>query len=121
MNNKILVVEDSHDTSNALKILFEYNKFSVIQCFESQQALDIAKQSKPGLIILDFMMPGLSGKDVLVMLKQDPKTKDIPVIMLTAKTDALKTNAALKACDKFMTKPFDNKEVLKEAKKLLSR
>ncbi|MBN2142575.1 response regulator [Candidatus Woesearchaeota archaeon] len=115
---KVLIVEDSKTTSDAMKILLEYYKYNVVQCFDSRTAVMQARKHKPGIILLDFMMPGMSGKEVLESLKADPELKDIPVILLTAKTDALKWNKELSKCDKFMTKPFDNKELMAEVKRL---
>lgn len=116
---KILIVEDSIFIAKVVKILLEKNKYQVIHTAEGSKALDIIKNENINLVILDLMMPEISGKDVLNNIRNDPQTKDIPVLILTAKTDALKWIKDLKGYDKFMTKPFDNNELLKEIKELL--
>ncbi len=116
---RVLVVEDSEFIANAIRLVLESQDIVVDNMSDGSKVVEYVKSKGINLVILDLMMPGISGKDVFKMLKQDPKTKSVPVLILTAKTDALKWDEELKCCDKFMKKPFDNKELLSEVKKLL--
>ena len=118
---KVLIVEDSVLIANAIKILL---KKEGIETFYTSEGLEVPKiipKENIDLVILDLMMPKVSGDEVLKMLKNDPKTKDVKVMILTAKTDALRWDKSLEKCDKFMTKPFDNTELVIEVKKLLNK
>lgn len=118
---KVLIVENSITISNAIRIILEAGGLAVEQTSDGAKAVEAAKQKGIDLIILDLMMPGVSGFDVFKMLKEDEQAKKIPVIILSAKTDALNWHSELRACDKFMPKPFDNKDLLEAVKKLLNR
>jgi DNA-binding response OmpR family regulator len=109
---KVMIVEDSKFIADAIKIMLESKGIQVMHVSDGSKAISTAKKESINLIILDLMMPDVSGTQVLAMLKKDKGTKNIPTIILTARTDALKWDDSLKKCDKFMTKPFDNKELV---------
>lgn len=117
--SNILIVEDSIMISQAIKILLENEGMSVESTSDGSKVVDLIKEKSINLVILDLMMPGVSGVDVFKNIKNDENTKDIPVIILTAKTDAMKWQQELKECNKFMTKPFDNKELVESVKNLI--
>ena len=117
---KVLVVEDSIVIAGAIKILLEKEGLAVSSTNDGNKVMDIVKKEAIDLVILDLMMPNVSGKDVFRMLKNDAETKNVKVMILTARPDSLKWNPELKACDKFMAKPFDNAELVSEVKKLLA-
>ena len=116
---KILIVEDSRPIADAIKIILESEGFETIHTNRGNNVLDIAKKEKIDLIILDLMMPGTNGVTVFKNLKKDPETKNIPVIILSAKADAIEKEEKIKSCDKFIPKPFENKTIIAEVKKLL--
>lgn len=80
---KILLAEDDVAISNMYKLKFEDDGFSVVQAFDGEEALQKTKVEKPDIVLLDVMMPKKEGTEVLVALKGDPETKDIPVVFLT--------------------------------------
>ncbi len=80
---KILVVDDEVDITDTLKILLERRGFEVITANSGKEALEKVKKEKPDVVLLDVMMPDMSGWDVCKKIKEDNETKDIPVIMLT--------------------------------------
>jgi len=80
---KILIVDDEKDALFILEQELAGRGYSVISADNGSDALDLAKSEYPDLIILDIRMPGIDGLDVAAKLKEDPKTKDIPVIYLT--------------------------------------
>ncbi len=80
---KILVVDDEVDITDTLKILLERRGFEVVTANSGKEALEKVKEEKPDVVLLDVMMPDMSGWDVCKKIKEDDATKDIPVIMLT--------------------------------------
>jgi len=123
MKKSILVIDDSKLILYALERLLENadKDYDIHEADSGKKALDFLEKNKPDIILLDLMMPGMSGVEFFKKIKNDEKTKDIPVLILTADTDALRWENELKACDKFMIKPFDNDELVGEVKKLLNR
>jgi two-component system alkaline phosphatase synthesis response regulator PhoP len=106
---KILVVDDEKDVVELLKFLLEKDGYNVITAFNGREALATAKQEIPDLMLLDVMMPEMDGYTVQTQLLEDPKTKAIPVIILTAKgqlRDVFALSANVKA---YIEKPFDPK------------
>lgn len=117
----LLVVEDSKTIANILKLLFTKKGYTIEHTSEGKKVNKIVKENPIHLVILDLMMPEVSGKEVLLNLKNDPDTKDVPVIILTAKIDALKWDKELEICDAFMTKPFKNDELVQKVNELLTK
>jgi DNA-binding response OmpR family regulator len=115
----VLIVEDSMLVASAVKIILKKEGIESMITDEGRKVIDIVKKEGIKLIVLDLMMPGFSGVDVFKELKKDKTLKDVKIMILTAKTDALKWYPELKAADKFMNKPFDNDELAREVKKLL--
>lgn len=113
-NKRILVVDDDYDTRTVVKTILTGNGFEVEDAAGGQQALDKLQTYRPALIILDIMMPGMSGYDVVVHLKQKPETQNIPVIMLTAKSEPEDLITGYKdfAVDYYIPKPFTTRQLL---------
>lgn len=104
---KILVVEDEANIRHILKYNLELDGNSVILAENGQQALDQMSE-KPELVLLDVMMPVMNGLEACKILKADPATKDIPVFMLTAKSQINDIEEAFRVgADDYLTKPFD--------------
>jgi two-component system alkaline phosphatase synthesis response regulator PhoP len=81
---KILVVDDDQDFVDAVRVVVENDGYDVEVAYDGKEALDKVAQSKPDLIILDVMMPVMHGHEACKILKADPATSEIPVILLTA-------------------------------------
>jgi DNA-binding response OmpR family regulator len=104
---KILIVEDEANIRHILKYNLELDGHSVLLAENGQQALDQMSE-KPELVLLDVMMPVLNGLETCKILKADPATKDIPVFMLTAKSQINDIEEAFRVgADDYLTKPFD--------------
>ncbi len=104
---RILVVEDEANIRHILKYNLELDGHSVILAENGEEALAKMTES-PELILLDIMMPVLSGLETCKILKNDPETKDIPVFMLTAKSQITDIEGAFRVgADDYLTKPFD--------------
>lgn len=115
---KILVIEDEEHIRTVLNYNLVLDGFDVHMAENGIKGLEMAHEKMPDLILLDWMMPGLDGLQVLSELKQDEKTKSIPVFMLTAKSMMAEVGRALyEGADDYITKPFDVVElgqILKE-------
>lgn len=84
---KILIVEDDKALREMYQLRLSINGYDVLEAGDGEEGLDLAIKEKPDLILLDIMMPKMSGMDVLDILKSTPETKDIPVVVLTALTE----------------------------------
>jgi len=106
MGKKVLIIDDEPDFVDALRMRLEANGYEVVSAYDGQDGIDKAKRERPGLILLDLVMPRLNGFTVLVKLKGDIKTMNIPVIILTAKTESeyVLDAGRLGACD-YLVKP----------------
>ncbi|MFA5008317.1 MAG: response regulator [Candidatus Omnitrophota bacterium] len=106
---KILIIDDEEDFCKLVKMNLELNiNFSVETAIEGKKGLELAKKFKPDVIILDIMMPKMSGFEVLEKLKKDTSTITIPVIMLTAKEDIdFQAKAAQLYDELYLIKPID--------------
>ena len=110
---KILIVDDVVSNVLLLKILLTNEKFQVLTAANGNQCIEQTRMEKPDLILLDVMMPDLSGFDVAVILKKDPETRDIPIIFLTAlnsPSDLVKGFQV--GANDFLTKPFNKEELV---------
>jgi two-component system OmpR family response regulator len=115
----ILVVDDEKRIVEIIKAYLERDGYRVDIAYDGQAALDLARQKHPDLIVLDLMLPVLSGWDVCRLLR---KESDIPIIMLTARDDTTDKIVGLElGADDYITKPFDPKEVVSRVKAVLRR
>ena len=119
---KILIVDDEMDTLLPLKISLKGEDYNVIGVLNGYEAIDKAKNEMPDLILLDLMMPEMDGYEVCARLKKDPRTKNIPIIILTAR-DAVrdKVKGLDIGADDYVTKPFNMNELKARIKTALRR
>ena len=104
----VLVIEDEEHIRNVLEYNLQLDGLEVYSAGDGPSGLELARQKKPEVILLDWMMPGMDGLQVLSELKRDDQTKDIPVFMLTAKGTMTDVGQALyEGADEYITKPFD--------------
>src|SRR3989338_10660573 len=119
---KILIVEDDRDISELVRYNLEREGYDVSALFEGGDAFDHALKRRPDLIILDLMLPGTDGMEICRLLKNEDKTKNIPVIMLTAKGEESDVVVGLqRGADDYMTKPFSPKVLTARVKAILRR
>lgn len=117
---KVLLVEDDEDLSEVLKHTLDTRGFTVQAVRDGQSALDLLRVNHYDVIVLDWMMPGLSGIDVLRRLRSSGNKS--PILMLTAKTSDDDTETGLDAgADDYLTKPFENKVLAARLRALLRR
>ncbi|MDO8634950.1 MAG: response regulator transcription factor [Dehalococcoidia bacterium] len=118
-NNKILVVEDDHNLLDTLKYNLHKEGYDVVAAVDGAEALDIARREKPDLIILDLMLPRLSGFEVCRILRKEMTT---PILILTAKAEEVDKVVGLEiGADDYMTKPFSLRELLARVRAMLRR
>lgn len=118
----ILVVDDEQHICELLQFNLEKEGFSVKTVQSGKEALMQIKQKKPLLIVLDLMMPEIDGLTVVKLLKKEDKTSEIPIIMLTAKSEEFDKVLGLElGADDYMTKPFSVRELVARIKALLRR
>ena len=110
---KVLIADDELNIRNILDFTLQTEGFDVVVAENGEQALELALSEGPDLVILDVMMPGLSGIETCARLKQDPRTSHIPVILLTAKSSREDRTAGTAAgADHYITKPFSPHTVI---------
>jgi len=116
---KILVVDDEKRIVEILKAYIEREGYQVITAFDGKAALEQTHQQHPDLIVLDLMLPEISGWDVCRALRQDSA---IPIVMLTARDDVRDKISGLEmGADDYITKPFNPKEVVSRVRAVLRR
>jgi two-component system phosphate regulon response regulator PhoB len=119
---KLLVVDDDEDILEL--VCFQLNKegYKVFRSKNGEEGLQLALREKPDLVVLDIMLPGLSGIEVLKRLKHQRQTQGIPVLMLTAKGDELDRVLGFElGAEDYVTKPFSVRELLLRIRAILSR
>ncbi len=118
-NDKILIVEDDENLLDTLKYNLRKEGYEVITAADGAKALDVARREKPDLIILDIMLPQMSGFEVCRILR---KEMIVPILMLTAKAEEIDKIVALEiGADDYMTKPFSLRELLARVRAMLRR
>ncbi len=117
---KILLVDDEQDIVETLKFVLEAEGYTCFCAYNGEDGLKLAKEIIPDLMVLDVMMPKINGFKISRLLKYDAKYKNIPIIMLTARSqDSDKQIGEETGADVCITKPFDLDEVVLTVAKLL--
>ena len=118
----ILSIEDEPDIRELLKVTLEADGFRVISAATGEQGLQMARTEKPSLILLDVMLPKVSGLDICREIRADPEIAAIPILMLTAKaTETDKVVGLEVGADDYVIKPFSPRELTARVKALLRR
>jgi len=111
---RILIVEDDRLSMTLLSDFLSAHGYSVLKTSEGLEAIDLAREEQPDLILMDIRLPGISGFDVTRLLKQDNQTKVIPIIAVTAfATPGDETTALESGCAAYITKPVKVDELLR--------
>lgn len=122
MEETVLVVEDERDVVDLLRYNLNKAGFAVLIATDGLKGLEMARQNRPDVIILDLMLPGMNGHAVCKALKGDPDTESLPIIMLTAKGEPGERVQGLEmGADDYVTKPFSTKELVLRVKALMRR
>jgi DNA-binding response OmpR family regulator len=122
MKLKILVVDDEPDALEILGFKLKEAGFLPVFAKDGSRALTVARDERPALIVLDLMLPGVDGLEVCKILRRDPATATIPILMLTARAAEMDRVIGLElGADDYVTKPFSPRELVLRIKKLLAR
>lgn len=122
MKPQILVVEDEPPLQQLLAYNLEAGGYEVVQAYDGEQALTMVEERVPDLVILDWMLPQVSGIEVCRRLRRRPDTAKVPIIFLTARTDEPDRLRGLETgADDFITKPFSPAELLARIRAVLRR
>lgn len=119
---KVLIVEDESAIREMMKFAFHNSDFTLLEAEDAEQAQVIIFKERPDLILLDWMLPGLSGLGLAQRLKKDKFSQDIPIIMLTARGEENDRIRGLDTgADDYVTKPFSPRELMARIKAVLRR
>jgi CheY-like chemotaxis protein len=122
MAKKIMVVDDESDILLTLGQTLEFSGYEVMKASNGKECLELLeKDEKPDLILLDIMMPEMSGWDVFTKIKEKPACKNIPIVFLTAKNDDYSVGFGKFSADDYITKPFEIQYLKEKIQKILER
>ena len=116
----ILIVEDNEKNRKLVRDVLQFKGYQTIESENAEDAIRLAKEQRPALILMDIQLPGMNGMEALAQLRGDPRTRDIPVITVTASAmthDRKKIMAA--GFDDYQRKPLDIKEFLSAIQRAL--
>jgi len=119
MNKSILVVDDDPKIVEIVSLYLKREGYRVLAAYDGRQALEMAREKRPDLIVLDLMLPGLDGMDVCRLLRDE---SDVPILMLTARaSDEDKLHGFDVGADDYLTKPFNPRELVARVRAILRR
>jgi len=121
MAKRILVIDDEPDVLKMLLLRLEKTGYEVTGGVDSKEALDLAREIVPDLIILDVYLPDMNGDDVARTMKEDKKLKGIPIILISATATSVAQRARECKADGCLAKPFEPEELLGVIKKILDK
>jgi len=121
MTKSIVYIEDDPNTIHLVKLILGKGGFTVTGVNTGIEGIEAIKANRPDVVLLDLMMPDMDGWEVYQMLRSDEQTKDIPVIVITARTQSIDKVMGLHIAkvDDYITKPFSPNDLLKRVKQVL--
>ena len=119
IGKQVVYIEDEEDTLQLITLLLEHNGYKVIGAPDGKSGLKAIREHKPDVVLLDLMLPGMSGKAVFKYMKQDEALKNIPIIVLTAWGDSSGVGISKDLVEDYILKPFGSKDILDSLKKVL--
>ena len=122
MNNKtVLVIEDNALNMKLVRSLLSIGKHGMIEAMDAESGIQLAREQKPDLILMDIQLPGMDGLDATRIIKSDATLKDVTIIALTSHAmDGDEGRAREAGCDGYITKPIDTKDFLKTVEEHLA-
>ena len=121
MKKKIMIVDDEEGIVELVTAILEEEGYEVITAMDGKECLEKLKKVKPDLILLDMMMPGMSGREVCEKIRKNPKTKNLKIVFLTVARFSEMGKGVLKKLNvlDYITKPFDNKDLVRRIKNIV--
>ena len=118
--SRVLIADDNEQNCELLEAYLDDGNIEIAMAFDGQETIEKVAEFEPDLILLDIMMPRMSGYEVCQKLKSDAETRDIPILMVTALNEMGDIEKAVNAgCDDFLTKPVNRLELTTRVKSLL--
>ncbi len=118
----VLVCDNEEPLRALVRAALDLGRYRIVEARDGDESLDLARSLRPDLIVLDMMMPGRSGLEVLAELRREPDLAETPVIMLTARTQASdRDSVSALGADRFVAKPFSPLELASLVEELLER
>ncbi len=122
MRQKILICDNEAPLRDLVRATLDGGAYEIIEAHDGDEALEAIRRERPDLVVLDVMMPGKTGLEVLSIVRNDPEVAETPVVMLTARAHATDRDAAATAgADRFLAKPFSPLALLETVETLLGR
>ncbi|RPE71821.1 response regulator receiver domain-containing protein [Pacificibacter maritimus] len=122
MGKRVLLIEDEPNIIEAIRFILSRDGWSVEIQSDGARAIDAVRTKHPDIVILDVMLPGMSGFEILRLLRQDPAHADLPILMLTARGQKKDRDLAQSyGVSAFMTKPFSNADMLETVRSLVAQ
>jgi len=117
----VVCIEDEPEMIDLVRLILSRKGFNVIGADGGIKGLEMVRQEKPDLVLLDLMMPDMDGWEVYQQIKADPELRDIPVVVVTAKAQSIDKVLGLHIAkvDDYITKPFGPQELLESVEKIL--
>jgi CheY-like chemotaxis protein len=116
---KLLMADDESGVRSLVRMTLESDAYEILEASDGNQALELAREHQPDLVLLDVAMPGMSGFEVCRLIKEDPETKQIKVIMLTARAQQMDVEEGQKSgADDYFTKPFSPVALMKKVEEI---
>jgi len=121
LTKRIMIVDDEPDTVDLVKLVLETEGYEILVAYSGSEALEKIKTEKPDMVLLDIMMPGMDGWAVRTKLLEDKGTKDIPIVMLTARAQPIDKMIGLHVVgvSDYITKPFGRRELVDRVRAVL--
>ena len=121
MAERILVVDDDPSIVKLLTLNLEIEGYDVVAATNGREAIEAVSEHDPDLVVCDVMMPVMNGLEVVARLKKDAATKDLPIVLLSAKAQELDISHGKTAgADEYITKPFDPEDLITAIQRLLT-
>ncbi|MBU1128500.1 MAG: response regulator [Candidatus Omnitrophica bacterium] len=118
---KVVLIDDEKELVAAIKGFLEPRNFLVKCAYDGISGLKIIREENPDIVVLDIMMPEMDGRDVLLELKKDENTKNIPVIMLTARDEQFEIDYGIElGANAYLTKPYRARQLLEQIDNILN-
>jgi len=121
MSKKIMIVDDEEDIRISVGQIFEISGYEVTKAKDGNDCINKLERETPDIVILDIMMPGMSGWDVAARIKENPKWNDIPIVFLTAKGDEMSIGMGGLASEEYIVKPFNIVELKEKVERILKK
>lgn len=119
---RVLVVDDDPQVLALLRVNFSLEGYDVVEAANGEEALKVVASKRPDVVVSDVMMPGMDGLELVRRLRANPKTADLPVVVVSAKAQRNDVeNGEVAGADAYVTKPFDPQDLLDAVAALLKR